>query len=59
MANPKIRTWVHLYERLMRQDLKGIPDQRVLFKNEDNEIIPLHLVYDKNGANFWFEKWEK
>lgn len=51
MANPKISTWVHLYERLGRQQLTNQP---VLFKDKDG-VVALHLVYDENGKEFWFE----
>ena len=27
-----------------------------IMKDKDGNIIPLVLVYDKNGANWWFEE---
>ena len=54
MANPKISTWVHLYERLGRQQLTNQP---IVFKDK-GEVVMLHLVYDENGKEFWFEAKE-
>jgi hypothetical protein len=54
MANPKIDTWIHLYERLGRRQLTN---QKILFKDKE-KVVALHLVYDENGKEFWFETKE-
>ena len=40
---------------------EGIPLDKplvpcIILKNEDGTFTPLVLVFDKNGANWWFEK---
>ena len=55
----KVRTWVQLYDRLGRQPLSKAKESRIIIKNQDGTFSPLILVYDTNGANWWFEKEEK
>lgn len=51
-----IKTWAQLYDRLGRQPLFKTRESRIILKNEDGIFTPLVLVFDKNGANWWFEK---
>lgn len=51
-----IKTWAQLYDRLGRQPLFKTKESRIILKNEDGTFTPLVLVFDKNGANWWFEK---
>ena len=51
-----IKTWAQLYERLGRQPLIRTKESRITLKNEDGSLSFLTLVYDTNGANWWFEK---
>ena len=51
-----IKTWVQLYDRLGRQPLFKTRESHIILKNEDGTFTPLVLVFDKNGANWWFEK---
>lgn len=50
-----IRTWLQLYDRLGKQPLFKIKDQRIILK-KDNKVIPLHLVYNENGTDWWLEE---
>lgn len=52
----KVRTWIQLYDRLGRQPISKTKESRIIMKDKDGNIIPLILVYDKNGANWWFEE---
>ena len=52
----KIHTWTQLYERLGRQSLSKTKESRIIMKDKDGNTIPLVLVYDENGANWWFEE---
>ena len=52
----KVRTWIQLYDRLGRQPISKTKESRIIMKNKDGNIIPLILVYDENGANWWFEE---
>lgn len=52
---PKIRTWLQLYERLGRQPFHKTRDLRIILKKDD-EVIPLHLVYNENGSEWWLEE---
>ena len=52
----KVRTWIQLYDRLGRQPISKTKESRIIMKDKDGNIIPLVLVYDKNGANWWFEE---
>lgn len=51
---PKIKTWLQLYERLGRQPFYKTRDQRIILKKDD-KVIPLHLVYNENGSEWWLE----
>lgn len=51
-----IKTWAQLYDRLGRQLLSKTRESRIVLKNEDGTFTPLILVFDKNGASWWFEK---
>lgn len=52
----KINTWVQLYERLGRQVSLKTKESRIIMKDREGNIIPLALIYDDNGANWWFEE---
>ena len=52
----KVRTWIQLYDRLGRQPISKTKESRIIMKDKDGNIIPLILVYDENGANWWFEE---
>ena len=51
----KIRTWLQLYNRLGRQPIRKTRDQRIILK-KNNKVIPLHLVYNENGTDWWLEE---
>ena len=51
----KIRTWLQLYDRLGKQPLFKTRDQRIILK-KDNKVIPLHLVYNEYGTDWWLEE---
>lgn len=51
----KIRTWLQLYDRLGKQPLSKTRVQRIILK-KDNKVIPLHLVYNENGTDWWLEE---
>lgn len=51
-----VRTWAQLYDRLGRQPFFKTKESRIIMKDKDGNIIPLILVYDENGANWWFEE---
>ena len=59
MANPNIKTWTHLYERLGRQQLDKYKDQRIIYKDDNGNIIPVKLAYNETGSLWWFEKLDK
>lgn len=50
-----IRTWLQVYDRLGRQPLKFTRDLRILL-HEDGKVIPLHMVYNETGTEWWLEK---
>lgn len=56
MANPDIKTWAQLYERLGRQSIKKLKDYRIMYKDTDGRMIYLKLVYDSTGTDWWFEE---
>ena len=56
MANPIIKTWAQLYDRLGRQMINKLKDYRIMYKNNDGDMIPIKLVYDETGSNWWFEE---
>ena len=49
------KTWLQLYKRLGKQPLFKTRDQRIILK-KDNKVIPLHLVYNENGTDWWLEE---
>ena len=51
----KIRTWLQLYDRLGKQPLSKTRDQRLILK-KDNKVIPLQLVYNEYGSEWWLEE---
>lgn len=51
----KIKTWLQLYDRLGRQPFYKTRDQRIILKR-DGKVIPLHLVYNENGSEWWLEE---
>ena len=50
-----IRTWLQLYGRLGKQPFSKTRDQRIILK-KNNKVIPLHLVYNENGTDWWLEE---
>ena len=52
----KVRTWIQLYDRLGRQPISKTKGSRIIMKDKDGNVIPLVLVYDENGASWWFEE---
>lgn len=50
-----VRTWAQLYNRLGRQLLSKARGQRIILK-KNNKVIPLHLVYNENGSEWWLEE---
>ena len=50
-----IRTWLQLYDRLGKQPFSKTRDQRIILK-KNNKVIPLHLVYNENGTDWWLEE---
>ena len=51
----KIRTWLQLYDRLGKQPFSKTRDQRIILK-KNNKVIPLHLVYNEYGSEWWLEE---
>lgn len=56
MANLIIKTWAQLYDRLGRQTISKLKDYRIMYKNNNGDMIPIKLVYDETGSNWWFEE---
>lgn len=54
-----VKTWAQLHDRLGRQLLSKTKESRIVLKNEDGTFTPLILIFDANGANWWFEKREE
>ena len=50
-----IKTWLQLYDRLGKQPFSKTRDQRIILK-KNNKVIPLHLVYNENGTDWWLEE---
>ena len=50
-----IRTWLQLYDRLGKQPLFKTRNQKIILK-KNNKVIPLHLVYNENGTDWWLEE---
>ena len=44
MANPIIKTWAQLYERLGRQAISKLRDYRIMYKDTNGNMIPIRLV---------------
>lgn len=51
-----INTWAQLYERLGRQGFHKLVDSRIMYKNENGDMIPIKLVYNDKGSEWWFEE---
>lgn len=51
----KIKTWLQLYDRLGKQPLFKTRNQKIILK-KNNKVIPLHLVYNENGTDWWLEE---
>ena len=51
----KINTWLQLYDRLGKQPLFKTRNQKIILK-KNNKVIPLHLVYNENGTDWWLEE---
>ena len=51
----KIKTWLQLYDRLGKQPLFKTRNQKIILK-KNNKVIPLHLVYNENGTEWWLEE---
>ena len=56
MANPIINTWARLYERLGRQAISKLRDYRIMYKDKNGNMIPIKLVYNDTGNDWWFEE---
>ena len=56
MANPIINTWSRLYERLGRQSISKLRDYRIMYKDSKGNMIPIKLVYNDTGNDWWFEE---
>lgn len=52
----KVRTWAQLYDRLGRQPISKTRESCIIMKDKHGNIIPLKLVYDENGVNWWLEE---
>ena len=50
-----IKTWLQLYNRLGKQPFFKTRDKRIILK-KNNKVIPLHLVYNENGTDWWLEE---
>ena len=50
-----IRTWLQLYDRLGKQPTFKTRDKIIILK-KNNKVIPLHLVYNENGTDWWLEE---
>ena len=56
MANPIIKTWAQLYERLGRQAISKLRNYRIMYKDTSGNMIPIKLVYNETGNDWWFEE---
>ena len=56
MANPVIKTWAQLYDRLGRQLISKLKDRRIMYQDSDGKMIPVKLVYNETGNDWWFEE---
>ena len=56
MANPIIKTWAQLYDRLGRQAISKLRDYRIIYKDTNGNMISIKLVYNETGNNWWFEE---
>ena len=59
MANPIIKTWAQLYDRLGRQLISKLKDNRIIYKDSDGKMVPVKLVYNETGSDWWFEEIRK
>ena len=51
----KIRNWLQVYDRLGRQSFCKTKNLRIFLK-KDGKKIPLHLVYNEYGSEWWLEE---
>lgn len=51
----KIRTWLQVYDRLGRQPFYKTKNLRIFLK-KDEKKIPLRLVYNEYGSEWWLEE---
>ena len=56
MANPVIKTWAQLYDRLGRQLISKLKDHRIIYQDSDGKMVPVKLVYNETGNDWWFEE---
>ena len=56
MANPIIKTWAQLYDRLGRQAISKLRNYRIMYKDTSGNMIPIKLVYNEAGNDWWFEE---
>lgn len=56
MAKTIIHTWARLYERLGRQAFNKLKDHRIMYKDANGNMIPVKLVYNDVGTDWWFEE---
>lgn len=56
MANPIIKTWAQLYDRLGRQAISKLRNYRIMYKDTSGNMIPIKLVYNETGNDWWFEE---
>ena len=56
MANPIIKTWAQLYDRLGRQAISKLRNYRIMYKDTSDNMIPIKLVYNETGNDWWFEE---
>lgn len=55
MTRKMTKTWLQLYDRLGHQPLSKTRDKNILFKDENGNFIPLKLVFDPTGNDWWLE----
>lgn|GEM_PF-4985088 len=51
----KIRTWLQVYDRMGRQSFSKTKNLRIFLK-KDEEKIPLRLVFNETGSEWWLEE---
>lgn len=56
MANPIIKTWAQLYDRLGRQSISKLRNHCIMYKDSKGNMIRVKLVYNDTGNDWWFEE---